>query len=59
MWVVILVFILSKPGEPIAFGVVGEFKSTSECVQTIATMDITDEQRANLHCMELRKPREI
>lgn len=59
MWVVILVFILSKPGEPVAFGVIGEFKSGSECVQTIAKMDITDDERQKLHCMELRKAKEI
>ena len=59
MWIVILVFILSKPEEPPAFGIIGEFKSTSECVQAIASLDVSDEQKSRLRCMELRKPREI
>lgn len=60
MWVVILVFVLSKPDEtPPAFGIIAEFNSNSECVQAIAKMDISDDQRSRLHCMELRKPKEI
>lgn len=59
MWVVILVFVLSKPEEPPAFGIIGEFNNIGECVQAIAKLDVTDEQKRRLRCMELRKPREI
>lgn len=59
MFITILIYLLSNPGELILFGVLGEFKTQSECVQKVATMDVPEDTRKKLACMEIRKPVEI
>lgn len=56
MLIALLVMLLSEPGEPIVFAVVGDFKSQSECVQFIAKADVPDEMRRRLSCLPVVKP---
>lgn len=59
MLVALLVILLSKPGDPVAFGIVGEFKNAPECRQAIQQMDIDDDTRSKLRCMEVKKQIEV
>lgn len=55
MFVALLVFLLSGPGEPMVIGVLGEFDSPAACMKVLRSMEVPDEQRAKLGCIEVRR----
>lgn len=59
MLIVLLVLMLSKPGEPVVFGVAGEFKTQSECIQFVSRLEETDDFKARLSGIQVVKPREV
>lgn len=58
MFIALLIVLLSKPGEPVVFGVIGELPNMSACATALARMDITDEERSKLACIEVKKQKE-
>ncbi|WP_395406243.1 hypothetical protein ACHMW6_06105 [Pseudoduganella sp. UC29_106] len=58
MLISLLIILLSGPGEPVVFGVMGEFRNQSECWATVREAEMPDEMRRKLSCIEVRKPRD-
>ncbi len=55
MFIVLLVLILSNPDEPLMFGVVKKFDDSASCYKYLQNMDVSDEKKKNLGCIEIRK----
>ncbi len=58
MLISLLIILLSGPGEPVVFGVVGEFKSQAECMAMLRLDEVPDDLRRRLSCIEVKKPRD-
>jgi len=58
MFMALLIILLSGPGEPVVFGVMGEYKNAGECLATIRDADLPDEMRRKLACIEVKKQKD-
>jgi hypothetical protein len=55
MLMAILIILLSNPGEPTVFGVMGEFERAADCMRAIRDADVPDEVKRKLACIEVKK----
>ncbi len=48
----------SAPGEPVVFGVMGEYKNAGECLATIRDAELPDDMKRKLACIEVKKQKD-
>lgn len=56
--VVLLVILLSKPGDPVVFGVVHQFPDIAACYRAIERVDATPKEKEAMACLPVLKPQE-